>query len=216
MTNNDREREVLALFAPRAKTAIDSNLTAILGGAGGAFAGQALSDLLAAKFPAFQNPAVQKATQALVGGTGGYLGKVLGDRMSDAPPPLPQNAPYALDPTDQDIPDWAVQGARFLQPAAKMGSAGPWYDMPLGEIPGYGFVEGAREGRGAKGALKGGLASIGGGVGGALAGTALGKGIEHFTGFNPNIPGIHMNFSDILAGLGGTIGATAGFRHAVR
>ena len=149
MTQTEREREVLAAFG-RTKTALDPSLMAILGAGGGAYAGHVLA-------PRLPSEGLQKAMQAILTGVGGYAGKTVGEAYNSRAQSVPQGAPYALDPTDQDIPAWALQGARYLQPAVKTSAA--WYDPVISEIPGAAFVEGGRHG-GASGALRCGLGSI--------------------------------------------------------
>ena len=222
MPRTPQELDVLRHFG-RSKVAADSTIPTIIGGAGGAYTGTLLADILAAKYPAFRSKALEKATQAAMTGVGGFVGKSIGDAYSDPPQSdMPPGAPYSVDPTSEDIPSWALQGARYLQPfAERTGSF--WQDDPRdrprdiigGEIPGYGFAEGAREGRGVRGALKGGFGSILGGVGGAAFGYTAGRGIAASIGHDPRVPLVNMPLSQILAGLGATIGSTKTFQHAI-
>lgn len=211
-----QEREVLAHFG-RSKTAIDPALTGLLGGAGGAYAGDVLASFLRQRYGI--SPRLEKPIQALTAGAGTLLGRQLGVPSNRQ---VPAGAPYALDPTDQDIPDWALQGARMLKNSAvdflrdgKISRHDRWYDPIASEVPGAAFVEGGRGGGGLRGALRGGLSSAAGGVAGAGAGLLAGKGLAALLGKDPQVPGIRMNLSEILSGLGGTIGATSGFRHGV-
>lgn len=205
-----QEREVLAHFG-RPKTAIDPALTGLLGGAGGAYAGDVLASFLRQRYGI--SPRLEKPIQALTAGAGTLVGRQLGSAANRSQQQqVPAGAPYALDPTDQDIPDWALQGARMLK-----NSAAPdrWWDVLLGENPAYPFVEGGRDGRGWGGALKGGLGSVAGGMAGAGAGLLAGKGVAALLGKDPNVPLIGMPLSHIIGGLGGTIGATKGFQRAI-
>ena len=60
----------------------------------------------------------------LLGGiTGGVTGqgiKELVERHEQQASNIPMGAPYAMDPTIQDIPPWALQGANYLRPSLKM------------------------------------------------------------------------------------------------
>lgn len=123
-------------------------------------------------------------------------------------------APYGIDPSTRDIPPWALQASQFLQPAVK--AAGDrWPDVIFGEVPGYSFFEGRREGRGLSGGLKGLGGSIGGGIAGGLLGLLPGKILAHFLGKDPNVPLINMPLSHLLGSVGGAVGATKGFQHAI-
>ena len=181
----------------------------------------------------------------VVGGVGGGLGGLAlrehalptpvpgGPRETPeyAAPPLqlyaPPNVGYAIDDTMEDIPSWALEGARALKQAGFLDwalgrekTAGKW-DFVLGEVPGVlPFVEGRKgykqHGLG-HGLARGGKSFLGmtaGAVPGALLGMGVGKGIERLTGHRGglNIPGININLSDILTGLGGSIGAVKGSR----
>lgn len=138
-------------------------------------------------------------------------------------PETPPGAPYQLDPSSEDIPPWALAGARFLNPAMKMGTA--WdsirsglhdaKDTILGEIPGYSIYEGSREGRGIPGAIKGTLGQAAGGVAGGTLGLGTGLLLKHLLGRDVNVPLANIPLSHFLAGVGGTIGATKGFRGSI-
>lgn len=148
----------------------------------------------------------------LIGGvTGGVGGRVLGDSLGDAP----ADAGYAMDPTMQDIPAWARTGAQLLQPSLKTSAHDEGVrDMLLGEIPGYAPIQGARE-QGWKGAIKGTLGQVAGGVGGGALGLGAGALVNKLVGHDVTIPGINMPLSHVMAGLGGTLGATKGFQAAL-
>ena len=138
---------------------------------------------------------------------GRYLSEDVIAPKSDVPP----GAPYQLDPSTQDIPPWALLGSRFLGPAMKMANHERPQDMVLGEIPGYSAVEGYRQG-GGLGALKGTLGQAAGGVGGGALGLGAGLLLKHLLGRDVNVPLVNLPLSHLLAGVGGTIGATKGFQ----
>ncbi len=159
----------------------------------------------------------------LVGGvTGGIAGQYVREelpRWRETLAPTPQRS-YQMDTTSQDLPAWAVQGAQFMQPAMKTSGLGDWI---LGEVPGASPVQRGYEGYKQKGLAhglaQGGKAFLGmagGGVPGALLGTGLGMGIEHLTGHpgGLNVPLVNIKLHELLAGLGGTIGATKGLQYA--
>ena len=216
MTDREAYDAVMARLT-RDKTAVDSALTGLLGGAAGAYGGAVLSDALAQKFPLFHSDAARKATQALVTGAGGLFGKSVGDAVNASqppPPPVYRSPLYDLDPSTKDIPTWALQAGQFLQPAVKAAND-RWQDIVFGEVPGYAAVEGARDGRGLPGAAAGLGGSVGGGIAGGLLGLLPGKILAHFLGRDPNVPMINMPLSHLLGSVGGAVGATKGFQHAI-
>lgn len=157
----------------------------------------------------------------LLGGiTGGTTGQLLKEKVEDAEEQqAPPGAPYALDATSADIPPWALQGARLLQPQMKQGAhtpgEEPWWDIPAQEVPGFPVAEAAwKHGPGQAAKTFGGMA-LGGG-GGAILGKGVGMGLEHLLGLSQanRIPLTGLSLSDLLAGLGGTIGGTHGMRLA--
>lgn len=162
-------------------------------------------------------------TGALLGGIGGGIGGQLVretvEEQGGRDRRVPSGAPYALDASSADIPSWALQGAQLLQPSLKQSAhdphAEPWWDIPAQEVPGFPVAQAAWQ-RGAGGAARtfGGMA-LGGG-GGALVGKGVGMGLEHLLGMQPStrVPLTGLSLSDLLAGLGGTIGATHGMRLA--
>lgn len=193
-------------------------------------------------------PGRMKGFGRVLGGTAGGLGGLAlrehamptpvpgGPR--DVPDAAPQAAPlqlymppdvgYTIDDTLEDIPQWALEGARTLKNAGFLdwvlerektaeGSA----DFILGEVPGAlplqeGYKGYRRHGLG-HGAAQAGKSFLGmaaGGVPGALLGMGVGKGIERLTGHKGglNVPGVNLSLSDILTGLGGSIGAVKGSR----
>lgn len=154
----------------------------------------------------------------LIGGiTGGLSGQLLREQLAQrqrAPEPAPQQVQYVIDPTTEDIPAWALQGAHVLKQAG-------WLDYVLGEVPGALPVQRAYQGYKQHGLLHGlgqGAKAFGGmtlgGVPGALLGMGVGKGIEHLTGHKGglNVPLINIKLHELLGGLGGTIGAVKGLQ----
>ncbi len=152
--------------------------------------------------------------------------------------PMPTNDPlqlyqpdeigYAIDDTMENIPHWAYEGARSLKAAGFLDwvlgrekTAEGAADFILGEVPGaLPFQQGRqaykRHGLG-HGFAQGGKSFLGmaaGGVPSALLGLGVGKGIERLTGHKGglNVPGVNLSLSEILAGLGGSIGAVKGSR----
>lgn len=186
---------------------LGSILPAVAGPAFGGFAGRALG----AKYPA-----VGAEMGALLGGvTGGVGGQLARETIEkQAPPP---GAPYAIDSTMNDIPPWALQGASILAPLLKQSGAMDWV---LGEVPGGNIAQAAAAAPGGQRLQHAGrafLGAAGGGVPGALLGLGAGKAIEHLL-HRPeglNVPLANIPLHELLAGLGGTIGATKGFRHMV-
>lgn len=181
------------------KTAdLASILPAVAGPAIGGFAGRALGS---------RYPMLGTELGALIGGvSGGVGGKLLEEKYKDHQ--VPPGAPYAVDPTSDDIPAWALQGAHMLQPHMKSASAMDWV---LGEIPGASVAQrGMRGGLGEAGRAFAGMS--GGGVAGGLAGLGVGKALEHFTG-PVNVPLVNLPLHELLAGIGGSVGATKGLRH---
>jgi hypothetical protein len=150
----------------------------------------------------------------LLGGiTGGTAGQLIKEKVENGRN-IPAGAPYALDPSDQDIPAWALQGAQMLQPQMKQGGHEheSMADVVLGEVPGANpLIEGVKHGPRAAGRAFGGMTL--GGVGGGLAGTLGAKGIEHLVGHAVRVPGLNMPLSDLLGSVGGAIGATKGLRY---
>ena len=151
-------------------------------------------------------PTIGPELGALIGGVGGGVGgQLLRERVENSS--IPPGAPYAIDPTSADIPSWALQGAQMLQPVLKQSNAMDWV---LGEIPGGNVVQrGVTGGPGQ--AARAFAGSALGGVPGALLGLGAGKAIEHFTG-PVNVPGLRIPLHELLAGVGGTVGATKGLQ----
>jgi len=171
---------------------------AVAGPAIGGFAGRAIG----AKYPA-----IGPEVGALIGGiSGGVGGQLVKEKVEDTQ--VPPGAPYALDPTATDIPMWALQGAQLLQPHLKQGNAMDWI---LGEVPGANVVQRGMSG-GMGQAARAFAGMSGGGVAGGLAGLGLGKAIEGFTG-PVNVPLVNLPLHELLAGIGGSVGATKGLRH---
>lgn len=186
----------------------------VIGGALGTIVGQRLGGRLGTKF---QLP-IQLAGSIL----GGTAGKSIEERLeaNDAPedtPAVPSGAPFAIDPTvaTDDIPPWALMGARILR-SQKMGAilSPEDRDIVFGELPPYAMYEGYRHG-GGKGLLKG-LAAEGlGGVTGAGLGLLAGKGLGKLIGQDYRVPFVNLPVSHLLAGLGGTIGMSRAMQYAL-
>lgn len=199
--------DVSARFGTPKTASFGSILPQVAGPVLGGYAGRALASRLGAG-----------------GGLGEALGTVGGLTLGrylteDATPAqqtaMPPGAPYAIDPSTQDLPLWAVQGARMLRPALKQGSAVDRpQDVILGEIPGYSAVEGYRH-SGVPGAIKGTLGQVGGAVGGGAAGYGAGQLLAHLLGRDVNVPLVNFPLSHLLAGVGATMGATKGFQHSL-
>ena len=225
----------------------------VAGPAVGGFAGRAIGSK-------FNRPDIGMLLGSITGGTTGQLLKEKAENV------VPPGTPYSLDPTDQDIPAWALQGARMLQPAMKqsnflhhapqggnsllesplghmlvpeygfakhvMGIApnqapgqpapdakqaehyerAPIGDVLKGEVPGLPVAEAAwNKGPGAAARTFGGMA--GGGLLGGGLGALGGYGIEKLLGRQVNVPGVGLSLPDLLASIGGTIGATKGLRY---
>jgi hypothetical protein len=159
---------------------------------------------------------------ALGGTTGAVGGQMIKERVEDLEnaaqqQAMPMGAPYAIDSTSEDIPAWALQGAQLLRPHLK--TAGPM-DWLLGEVPGAPMAQaaiGAEPGQRLPAAGKAFAGMAGGGVGGAALGMGVGMGLERLLHMNPNyqLPFLHMKPHELLGALGGSIGATKGFRHMV-
>lgn len=150
----------------------------------------------------------------LLGGiTGGTTGQLIKERVDAAQKEVPPGAPYALDPTDSDIPSWALQGARMLQSRNK--NAGHLGDVLGGDLGGLAWpvAEGMREkqpaGQIAKNVAGQGLGTLGGGLVGHAAGGLLDKLVGHKVVGPLGVP-----VSTLLAGLGATIGNVKGLELA--
>ncbi len=184
------------------KTAdLASIVPAVAGAPIGAFAGRAIGSRLL-------GPTHGPDIGTLIGGIGGGIGgQLIKEKVEESD--MPPGAPYALDPTAQDIPTWALQGAQLVQPLLKQSSAMDWV---LGEVPGGNVVQrGLTQGLGGAGRAFAGMTL--GGVPGSLLGMGAGKGIEHLLGHTVQVPGLGISLPELLAGLGGTIGATKGLQH---
>lgn len=152
----------------------------------------------------------------LLGGiTGGTTGQLIKEKVENAQSAMPPGAPYALDPTDSDIPPWALQGAQMLQPRLKGAEhfeREPIGDILKGEVPGLPVAQAAIK-HGPMGAAR----TFGGMAGGGLIGGGLGAlggyGIEKLLGRQINVPGVGLSLPDLLASIGGTIGSTKGLRY---
>jgi hypothetical protein len=148
--------------------------------------------------------------------TGGTAGKLLSEDIQESEKDLmgiPPGAPYTLDPTAEDIPAWALQGAQLLQPQMQMQTrtAGHLSDVLGGDILGAAWpvVEGVRQqqpaGQIAKNVAGQTLGTLGGGFAGHALGGLLDKAVGHQVMGPLSIP-----LSTLLAGLGATIGNVKG------
>jgi hypothetical protein len=196
------------LLGGRKSASFASIFPAVAAPAIGSFAGRAIGSR-------FKQPDLGMLLGGITGGTTGQLLKERVEEAEDAQA-VPPGAPYNLDASSQDIPSWALQGAQLLQPRMKQSFHAPKRepigDVLKGEIPGYPVAEAlVKHGPGAAARTFGGMAG-GGLVGGGLG--ALGAyGIEKLLGHQVNVPGIGMSLPDLLASVGGTIGATKGLRY---
>jgi hypothetical protein len=149
--------------------------------------------------------------------TGGTTGQLLKEKAEDAEAQsdVPPGAPYALDPTDRDIPMWALQGAHVLQPHMKRGSHEGVKDVVLGDLGGpiYPLAQGIKN-RDIGGAMKGILGQGAGVLGGGLAGHGAGLLLDKLVGHQVNVPGVNIPLSTLLSGLGATIGSVKGLDFA--
>lgn len=175
-------------------------LPAVAGPAIGGFAGRAIGQRYNAE-----------NLGAMLGGiTGGVTGQMLKETLEDkrAPSP-PPGAPYALDATTQDIPAWALQGARLLKQSSQLTSI---LGNDVGGAP-YAVYEGIRDKvpghQIAKNVVGQGLGVIGGG----LAGHALGGMVDKFVG-HPVMGPFGVPLPTLMAGLGATIGNVKGLEYA--
>lgn len=173
----------------------------------GAFGGRALG---------MRYPTLGPELGALVGGiTGGTSGQLLREKIENARN-VPPGAPYNIDATSADIPPWALTGAQLLQPAMKQ--ANHFGPIVGGDLLGLGYpvAAGIHEKKPAGGILRDvagqGLGTLGGGIAGHLAGGAIDKLVGH----SVNVPGVNVSLTDILAGLGATIGNVKGLNLAQR
>lgn len=190
-----------------------ASLASILPGVAGPALGGFGGRLLAEKY--HFDPNVGMLLGGITGGTGGQLLKEKVEGAENATSQVPPGAPYNLDASSQDIPSWALQGAQFMQPRMKQSNSSerePISDVLKGEIPGYSVIEqGIKHGPGAAARTFGGMA--GGGLLGGGLGALGGYGIEKLLGHQVHVPGVGLSLPDLLASVGGTIGATKGLRH---
>lgn len=192
--------DVAARFGKQASLA--SILPQVAGPVLGGYAGRALAARLGSK-------------SGLGEALGTIGGLTMGRYFTEGDPQPSAAYPYTLDPTDQNVPIWALQGARALRPVMKQGAIHERpQDVILGEIPGYSTIEGYRH-SGAPGALKGTLGQVGGALGGGAAGYGAGALLAHMLGRDVNVPLVNMPLSHLIAGLGATIGGAKGFQHGL-
>ena len=157
-------------------------------------------------------PALGAELGGLIGGvTGGIGGQLIRERVENIPP----GAPYALDPTSVDIPSWALQGARMLQPVMKQGSH--FGDIVGGDLGGLAWpvAEGLRNnqspGNIAKNVAGQGLGTLGGGLIGHGVGHVIDKVVGH-----PVMGPLNIPLTTVLSGLGATMGNVKGLEFARR
>lgn len=188
----------------------EASLAGILPAAAGAPLGALGGRALASRFR------VSPDTGAMLGGiTGATLGGLIKEKVEDTTDaPIPPGAPYALDATSADIPPWALQGAQLLQPTMKQGGhLGP---IVGGDLAGLAWPVAAgvhkRKPAGdiARDVAGQGLGTLGGGLAGHLAGGVIDKLTGHSTHNPLMVPGVGVSLSDLLAGLGATIGNVRG------
>ncbi len=153
---------------------------------------------------------------ALIGGIGGGVGGQLAREalVKRQESRIPPGAPYALDPTMDGIPAWAVSGAQFLQPAMKSANAShDLKDIIFGDTLGplYPLGEGIMN-HDLRGAGKGMLGQAAGVAGGGLLGYGAGALLNHLAGRKLELGGIPV--STLMSGLGATIGGTKGLQWA--
>lgn len=204
MRESDRYADVLARFGTE-KTA--KTLPELTSEVGGGPLGGYLGYLIGSRYN-------QPQLGAMLGGiTGGVSGKLLAEALAEPPPPpaMPMGAPFAIDPTSADIPDWALRGPANLK-YAYADEHGGVRDVILGDILGplHPLIEGIRN-RDMAGALKGIAGQSLGVAGGGLLGYGAGKALEHL-GINPSIVGVPL--STVLSGLGATISGVRGLDYA--
>lgn len=184
----------------RKQADLSTILPAVAGPAIGGFAGRAIG----ARYNA-------ENLGAMLGGiTGGVTGQLLKENLENKPQDIPPGAPYALDASTQDIPAWALQGAKLL----KQSSEGV-KDIILGDTLGpiYPLAEGIKN-RDMGGAMRGILHQGAGVAGGGLLGYGAGKVIDHLAGGPINVPFANLPLSTLLSGVGATIGGVKGLAHA--
>ena len=119
----------------------------------------------------------------------------------------------AVDPTAEDIPAWALQGARLLQP--QMRTAGHVGDVLGGDVLGAAWpvVEGVRQRQPGSQIAKNVAGQTVGTLGGGFAGHALGGLLDKAVGHQVMGP-LNIPLSTLLAGLGATIGNVKGLDFA--
>jgi len=181
-----------------------------------------LAGALTAGYIKEKHPNAGFALPILAGTIPTFMGNVIGRHLGaqqtqqrQRASAMPAGAPYAIDPTSEDIPPWALAGAQFFSPAlsaGKTGSAGNEHeglrDVVLGDIMGplYPAMEGYRAG-GMPGVGKHLLGSSLGIAAGGLLGHGLGQMLPQ-----GNLWGIPI--STLTSGLGATIGGVKGLQVA--
>lgn len=143
----------------------------------------------------------------IAGGVGGQVLREMRERSQQTP------ATYAMDPTMDDIPPWALASAQMLQPSMKQGGHfGHLGDILGGDLGGsaYPVFQGMRQGHSAGQIGKSVLGQGVGTIGGGLAGHGVGALLNHLAGKQVMVPGLNIPVSTLLAGLGATIGNVKG------
>lgn len=181
----------------RKQADLSTILPAVAGPALGGYAGRAIGTRYGA-------PDLGAMLGAITGGTTGQL---LREKAEDAK--IPPAAPYELDPTSEDIPAWALQGAKLLKQSSQLGSI---LGADLGGSP-YTVYEGVRDKLPGRQIAKNVVGQGAGILGGGLAGHALGHALDNFVG-RPLTGPFGVPVSTLLAGLGATIGNVKGLEFA--
>lgn len=156
---------------------------------------------------------------ALIGSvTGGTAGKMLGEKIQaeeEARASVPLGAPYSLDPTNADIPAWALQGAQLLQPEMQTRTAEHVGDVLGGDVLGAAWpvIEGVRQGQPGGQIARNVAGQTVGTLGGGLAGNMLGRLLDKAVGHQVMGP-LSIPLSTLLTGLGATIGNVKGLSFA--
>lgn len=191
---------------------IPSIAGSVLGGGLGAHAGELLGQNIGhLGIPTNIADKLQTPLKLLGTAVGSSVGKSFGDRMDTRRQTLQQ---ASMDPTTEDIPPWAMNGAAAFRDnvGLRMASHDEGVrDLLLGELPGYSAVRGYQMG-GIPGALKGVAGQV---IPAVLAGGLThmaGKGLSHLTGFDPKLPFTNMPLRDVATGTAASIAGTLGMQ----
>lgn len=161
----------------------------------------------------------------LVGGiTGGLAGQAMREQMAQrnqntgysAPGISAPSMPYLLDPTIEDIPPWALNGAQILKHARDMYDTAGLKDL-AGDLftgPAWPVVEGLRKHHSA-GEIAGNIGKqTAAGAAGGLMGWGAGALINHLAGRPIKVPILNTPLPTVTGGIGLTLGALAAMRAA--